>query len=493
MDQTKIFEMLDYGFYDSIDIIFKIRKEKTVDEKLFQGLSLIKKNLFSDAISLVEEIIPPLISQEQQKLLYEILLTSYNNLKYKEKLAILLENETFINCEKNLKLNFLIADAYILLDPTPSAEHKALPFLLPLYEHFPFSIEVIKRLIQVGFRDFNMEQLKTVQNLDLYVEGLIHLENRHTREALVAFQKINESIPDSPHILSQICLCAYTLQDEIIFDDAASKIPYTDPEIIDIRANRLKNLQSKDELIQLILQALSNNPNSAQNWLAFSHLLEFRGDITKALQTTNKAIRIDPNFRRAYLRQGTLRLLKSDNQLKALESFKKAHEIWADLESLSALIHCEVGLGNWNNAVVYAQAAIEMYNEPNSTENIMAYTLMGMAQKGIDLDLCMKILIQALEKDGENMEALSTIIDIKLENGDCDDAMKLLEKHKTPKNEFFYYFKMGIIYGTKKEYQTALQYMTRAHAIKPCNTNARDMLKQLEDIIHQDNELNAED
>ena len=493
MDQKILQEMIDFGFYDSVDAIYKLKKEKTIDEKLNEGLALIKKNLFSEAISSVDDIIPPVITTGQKQLLYEILITSYISLKYKEKLMILLENETFQTCEKNLKLNLLAADGYILLNPNPSDDHKALPYLLVLYEHFPFSIDVIRRLIKIGYRNFNREQLKTVPTLDIYVEGLIHLENRHQREALAAFQKINEVNPDCSMILSKICYCAYHLQKDSVFDDAARRLPFTDPEVIDLRANRLKNLQKREELEQMVLQALTHNPNSPQNWLAFSHLLEMRGDLVKALQTTNKAIRMDPTFRRSYLRQGSLRLAKSDNQTKALESFKKAHELWADLESFSAIVHCEIALFHWKNAAVYAEAAVTMYNEPDTPENIMAYTLLGISQKGIELETSVSILTHALEKDGENMEALSALVDIKLENSDFDDAIKLLEDHQTPNNEFFFNYKMGIVYGTKKDYETALNYMAKAHAIKPTNANAKEMLKQLESIMQQGEEIMNED
>ena len=472
-------EMLEFGFSESVSFISKIELNKSPELSIANGLAQIKLKNFSEAVNAVDDIIPNVLPVNLRQSLFEILLDSYINLSKNEKLSILLNSQIFIETEKTPKLDILAADAYIMLRPNHDPKHAALEYLLRLHNKFPLSIEVSKRLISVGFYDFAETGNKI---FDMYIKGLIQLEERNHRAALEIFQAIVEINPNCIPALSKICFCANYLQEDRIFDSAAERIPNTDPEVIDLRAGRLKVLQKKQELEQMVLEALASNKNSPQNWLAFTYIYEIKGDMSRALHMVSHAIRLDPRFRRAYIRQGELRFNKPENQRKALESFIKAHQIREGLDTFSAIIHCLTFQQDWESASVYAAAACAMF--PNdSQDGIMAQTLLGLSQKGIDQQKSIAILQKALSKDEENMEALGALVDISIEAEDFDNAIKLLNEHQTPKNDFFYNYKMGEVYGNKKDYEAALRYMQRANAIRPTNVRAREMMKQLEQLL----------
>ncbi|KAH0786012.1 TPR Domain containing protein [Histomonas meleagridis] len=264
-------------------------------------------------------------------------------------------------------------------------------------------------------------------------------------------------------------------------------IPENDLEIVDLRASRLKTLRKTSELNHLVLNALNANENNSNAWIAFSYLLELNGDEQRALQASRKAILLDNRSRNGYMRHGELRMQRNDYR-KALVTFIKAHQIHEEVDSFSAIVRCCCLLEDWKTAEAFASKALIMF--PSESENgSVSLALMGTALRKRSPIAAEGFLKKALEKDIENVDALNELVNMKIREDDFENAEKILfDYRKNRSKDFFYWMKMAEIYGMKKEFVTALEYINKALQIEPNNQNAKEMLSQIEALIRENDD-----
>jgi tetratricopeptide (TPR) repeat protein len=277
-----------------------------------------------------------------------------------------------------------------------------------------------------------------------------------------------------------------------LFDSTAALIPPDDLEIVDLRAARLKELKKSEELNQLALLALNSDETSANAWLAFSHLLEFNNDHQRALQTTRKALLLDRNSRRGFMRHGELRMQRNDHR-KAVTAFVKAHQLQEGIDSFTAIVQCYSQLEDWQQAESYAARAVIAY--PFDGEHGgFSLTLMGLALRGRDLNRAIRVLRKAIEKGGNSVEAIAALIEIRMKENDLDGAEAILREFQEQAGEFYFFLRMGEICGLRRDFQKALEFVSNAARLRPADENARSMLEQIESMIRdRDSDFEGEE
>ena len=85
----------------------------------------------------------------------------------------------------------------------------------------------------------------------------------------------------------------------------------------------------------------------------------------------------------------------------------------------------------------------------------------------------------------EHNEALNALIDMRIKEDDLDGAEAVLREYREQSQDFFFWIKLGEIYGYKREFPKALEYVSTASRLDPGNERARDMLEQLETMIRE--------
>jgi tetratricopeptide (TPR) repeat protein len=288
-------------------------------------------------------------------------------------------------------------------------------------------------------------------------------------------------LPKPICVLNQICINALQAKQMDVFDDAAKQIPLDDMEIVDLRAARLKALRNSTDLSQLVLAALNADEGNANAWLAFSHLIELNNDHQRALQTTRKALLLDRHSRRGYMRHGELRMQRNDTK-KALTAFNKAHHLQEGLDSFTAIVQCLCALQQWSDAEAYALRASSTYTQ-DGEQTAYSLNLLGLAIRNRDSGKAVQLFRKALQSSPSYTEPLSMLIEMRMKESDYDGAEAILREYRQEGEDFYFWLRLGEIYGMKRDFQKALEYMTRAVHLDPAHERAREMQEQLEQMI----------
>jgi tetratricopeptide (TPR) repeat protein len=269
-----------------------------------------------------------------------------------------------------------------------------------------------------------------------------------------------------------------------LFDSTAALIPIDDLDIVDLRAERLKKLNKKDGLNQLVICALNSDEANPNAWLAFSHLLELNNDAPRALQAARKALRIDPNLRRAHMHYGELRRNWNDIK-KALAAFIKAHQLHESMDSYQAIVHCLCQLPDWEQAESYAARASVTFAF-DSDEGAFSMTMMGLALRGRDVARAIRLLKRSLEKGGRgDRDALTALVEMRLKQNDLDGAEGLLKQYRKVAGEFEFFMKMAIIARKRRDFLGGIEFARNAAYLDPSSEEARKLLEQLESMIRE--------
>ena len=394
------------------------------------------------------------------------------------------------NRKLSLKLHILVADAYILMDSTHSENHPAIPHLTEVLKIHPEAIELVEKLIAIGGSIDSIVNRIPEGSVKEYLKSIELSSKSEYIQSNQFLLKSSDESTDKKSIpfLINICKNAIHLNDFNLFDRVASMIPLSELEIIDLRAARLFEQKNIEELRELVLYGLNINENNANSWIAFSYFLELNHEDQRALHAVRKALLIDPNSRKANMRQGEMRLQRNDFK-KALNSFKKAHIIKEDIDSYRAIIKCYGLLGDWKTAELYAAHSLIIYPEGSPNESY-SLEFMGYTIKEKDKSKAIEFLKSSLEKSSNNLNALSILLDIFTEANDFESAEKCLIKYKGKQKDFYYWIKTAEIYGMKNDIKKAMECVSEALLLNPDDNRAQDMLYQLQRI--QDGRVSSE-
>lgn len=491
MSSNDLQQMISLGLYKSVSIACQMTPKPTPQQLISRAFALIEMKLYEEALHAVDTIQLFDLNQELANDLIEIRLTAHLRMNNPQKCCSIIQGRDFSNRLLTPKLDLLVAQVHILNNPTPRPDHPAIPHLLRVLQKYPLAFELIDKLVTIGSKlpDFILNSQN--QNVKNYANALQTSMTGDYQGAIKYLNNILESIPGCIPVLVKICEFAFEDGNMTLFENYSVQIPSSNLDIIELRAVHYKQQHKKNELNQAVLRVLNIDPTSPSAWLAFSHLLELSGDQQRALQATRKALILDPNSRRGFMRHGELRLQRND-VAKAQTAFTHAHQLSARIDSFSALVHCNCLLKNWEEAESLAAAAVKMF-QPGTRAGNVAITLYGLAKRGADSKKAMEILKRALEKDSTNTDALNAIVEILMKDNELDAAEELLKKHRNATNLFFFNYKMAEIYSVKRDYQTAMDYAQDALQIEPNNERARELLEQLEGVLRDNDETLEED
>lgn len=483
--REQLSQMIALGLNKSVELVVSMTPKPQTQQLLSRAFALINMKRYNEALKVTDTISLIQLPLEQANDLIEIRLTCYLNTNNPTKCCSIIQSKDFSNRLLTPKLDLLVARAYMLNDTKPRRDHPAIIHLMRVLEKFPYAIELVDKLISIGAQVPDIVTNLTNPNVRLYANALDKANNGDFRAAIDLLKQITVSIPACVPALVKICIYAVSCNDFDLFDSTASLLPPDELEIVDLRAARLKQLKQTKELQKLVCCALKADEKSANAWIAFSHLLELNCDNQRAIHAVKKALILDNNSRRGFMRHGELRLSQNDI-CKAQTSFTKAHLIHQGIDSFSALVHCHCCLKNWIEAEAIASAAIQKY-PPDTEAGKQAITLYGLAKRGSDPKKAIEILKKSLEKQSDNIEALEALVDIYLKDNDFDTINALLEKYKTKSTLFYYNFKMAEVYSYKRDFTKAMDYVQQALQIQPDDERARELLEQLENVL-RDNE-----
>jgi tetratricopeptide (TPR) repeat protein len=482
--------LMKLGLFRSVEIISSFSQRPSTRNIITRAKALIELRKFADAIRALESIEKNQRTEDEMNEILELRFTCClanhtSAASMSSGLLPLLANRTLTP-----KLHILAAEAHILQDATHSPSHPAIPHLFEVLRLFPNAIELAEKLLVIGASIDSILSRMPASSVKLFLQSL-QLSSRSD------FERANAILNDLVHtvapmpscVLNRICLNAIQSKQFELFDSTAALIPYNDLEIVDLRAKRLKHLKKHDELNQLVLYALNTDEDNSNAWLAFSHLLELNNDTQRALQAARKAVLLDRNSRRGYLRHGELRMQRKDYR-KASTAFIKAHQLHEGLDSYSAIISCMASLEDWPTAESYA-ARVAITYPLDGEHGAQTLTLMGLAYRGRDPVRAVKLLRKALEKGNKQRDALEALVDMRIKDNDLDGAQGLLTEYREEAGDFYYFLKMGDIARRNRDFESALEYAANAHRLDPDDEAARELLNQLESMI-RDNESENE-
>jgi len=475
-------EIYEIGLFNSINVLVKLNKDPILVHRLYQAMSMYEIGLIDDGIRLISDMNIDLFGEKMHKSLFlEVSLKLFIKKSRVDRIVNII-NDPFIMSEFfSFKIDYLLIQALMICYSQPDSNHPAKPFLLRLFDRYPFSVEICEMMLKCGISINDSKITEIGQPYTDFINGIISFNQQNYRFSMQCFNNILLSYPGCIPALNKLAICAQKIEDDSLFDSCVSQLPFSDPEIIDMRAYRLKHLNKQKELEFLVVEALNSSQASCNNWLALSYHFELCNDHQRAFHSVTHSLNLDKNSRRAYMRQGELRIKRNDVR-KAEQSFSKAHVLLPGIDSFTALVHCNCLLKNWDIAKAYASAAMKEYPEGSFDCN-SAVTLMGLALRGNDRKRAISILNTVISRDKTNIEALGALIDIKIEDEDYNSALELLEATRTPKNEFFFCFKTGELYGYMKDYEKSMEFIQKALNINPNNERAKSMLEQLESFL----------
>lgn len=475
-------DLRELGLYRSVDILVSLTKSPTIPDLITRAQSLFEMQRWNDAVSVLDSIPDAGRTIEDTNAIIELRLKCYfaNQGLFKDRLPGLL-TRLLTHQHFTPKLHILVAEAHILLDHTRSPTHPAIPHLLEVLRMCPMVIELAEKLLTVGADIDPILEAVPEGEVRLFLEALKHEANYNHEGALECLQAISDK---PPCVLNRICINAFACGQMELFDSTARLIPMGDFEIVDLRAARLKETGRGEELSELVLTALNANEDNAAAWLAFSHHQELNGDMQRALQATRKALNLDRNMRRAFMRHGELRMRRRENIKNAITAFVKAHELQEGMDSYTQLVTCYLLTGDTKQAESYTARAKHTFpfDGPHGSESM---ALCGMTLRTKDPVKAEEHLRGALERNHNNTKALQTLIEMKCEEKDYDGAEAAVREYRESSADFFYWIWLAEIYGLKGDLEQALEFVNNAARLQPYNEHAVELRDRIEAAIDQ--------
>lgn len=481
--------LLKLGLYRSVDILASFVPRAPARVLIARARALTELHRYNEALKVIDTIDKDVRTEDEMNECIELRFICYLKTRNASKCSALLS--ALANRTLTPKLHIMAADAYIIQETTHNpANHPAIPHLLEVLKLYPTAIELVEKMLSIGAPIDTILSHVPQTTTKLYLQSLQYTALAQFRDAIAclepAWKKTDQlpPPPTSPYLLSQICINAWKAGDFSLFDQTAQLLPYDDLEIVDLRAARLKYLRKGDDLSKLVLSALNANEESANAWVAFSHFLDFTGEKLRAMQAARKGLSFDPTNRRALIRYGELRM-QSNEIKKALALFHQAHKVQEGIDTYNLIVQCYCLLKDWEPAQSFAMRA-EMRYPPETENGHVPLALLGLSLKTLNQAQSVTCLKQALTKQPDYIDALSTLIGFKLQENDFDGAERVLKEYRETNQDFYYWLKLAEIYGLKGDFQNALNFATKATTLDPYDETAKDMCDQLATHLQDD-------
>nr|CCA21164.1 anaphasepromoting complex subunit 7 putative [Albugo laibachii Nc14] len=258
--------------------------------------------------------------------------------------------------------------------------------------------------------------------------------------------------------------------------------------LMDYYASSLKRNDAKLQLCNLVHDLFQISDQHAIPWLAAAYYSELKQEFDTALQFSERAISIDPDYFEAHLFRGILQL-QLNRAEEALLSFTACCKLKKTLEAFAGIINsycdlCFKGSNRYKEALATAKSVVRLY-----PQNAQSFVLLGnvLMLREENRTHARRAFQRALILDSSNRNAALGIVELCIAEEEYTAALERLHvmAHENASEEIF--LKMGNIYTLKKEFPEAMEQYNNALSINSFSSAALSALNRLDELMQVNN------
>ncbi|KAG0224285.1 Anaphase promoting complex subunit 7 [Actinomortierella wolfii] len=263
-----------------------------------------------------------------------------------------------------------------------------------------------------------------------YLRGMDLLFKMKYHEALLEFESLNKQYQSNVDIMLMMASCHFWLGapvDAYMDFLAIQKVDRCVNNDIHLYAILLRELNKLEELGMLVVDLMQYEDKLAETWVVHAIYCQSHQDVTKALQSVNRAISIDPEHAGAHRIRGQL-LLDSDPK-EALVAFREAHRLQKSILTYEGLVNAYLAQLRAIEAIETAKDAKRDLPESARALALYGTTLFKTSGgRSDDSAEALQILRDALAKDPSCPEAAMGLVLVLEHQKQYTKALEVLDE-----------------------------------------------------------------
>lgn len=318
----------------------------------------------------------------------------------------------------------------------------------------------------------NPESIAAQKSLALFLVG-----NKKIDEGLKLLIELEYKLPDDPSIQSSLGNIYLNKKEfetsEKYFRNALLLNPFDSATRIDF-ITVLESMKHFEEALSEVKNILESNPRFVVALLHESLIYSELGEHNRAIESAEKALEADssnPNIL-FYLGRAQFDASKYEDAIESFKTVVKSNPENADYHFYLATAYDKTG--NFEETVKELRKAIEADENFSSAYNYLGYLF---ADKGINLDESISLIMKALGKEPDNGYYLDSLGWVYFKKGNIEKALSLIKEaiEKTPDDPVIAEH-LGDIYFGKKMINEAITVWEKALKIDPENSEIKEKL-----------------
>ncbi|KAJ3130325.1 Anaphase-promoting complex subunit 7 [Physocladia obscura] len=266
------------------------------------------------------------------------------------------------------------------------------------------------------------------------------------------------------------------------FEQASPLIRKLDPQNTKYMDQYARVLQTQGTLFQLNRLAtdmVAVSENHPETWLVMARYCETKGSLDRAMQLTEKALKLNSRHMESYLLKGALQLALHLPQ-EAISSFKIAHEMSPSLESYRGLMEAYVACKRTKEALSVAKESLKKMPENARAIVLVGCVLSNMPERRAQAQATFK---KALSLDPKCTEALYALASSLVNESKYQAAADLLQSNLIHINNHIAHTRLGDIYAVLKNFDAAMEHYNIALKIDAGYGAAKIGFERVEKMI----------
>jgi len=311
-------------------------------------------------------------------------------------------------------------------------------------------------------------------------------------QAIFAFQKLNQLLPDEPHILTCLASLLMDSNDTVGALNLFKRARVVDPKRL-VSMDCLARLyyQKKDmaSLNVLARDLMDIDDNRPEPWVALSMFCDFKGDMVLAQQFVNRALEISPLHLYALHLKGHLYLRKNQADM-AVSSYMKAYSIQRDIHSYKGLVNAYLTIPKVTEALRLAKEALQLM--PKDARAILLVGRVLAHTPGDGKKKASRAYAKALKLNPMCDEAALAFADLFLQQELSDPAtelqpaIQLMNQTIQYHSEFYLHSKLGDPFSAAGNLDAALTQYHNALSLNPEYEAAKSGMDRIERLMKGD-------
>ena len=352
----------------------------------------------------------------------------------------------------------------------------------------PYAYEALEKIIALGFRESvdYAEDLADTKDLKLLFESDLMLRKFHYNEAISILVALQTRHPTNSDIQLRLAVALFKNgrnQDACnVFRDLYAQHPFL-MKGKDVYAGILISFSKVVELTQLVSTIIgtTSKNHSPEAWTVLARYCESINQIERGLIYTDKALSIDQHHIEALMVRGFL-LNKLNKFVDALNSFKRAHKLYPDAHTYDSLVNICINLQKTREALAITKEMSHYLGGYEKTP-ICVGNVLQMAGQHVKAASAFQT---ALNRNPDSVEAIFGLTGVLCSQGQHDAAIRILEKCQTRYRTDWMHVRLGEIYSSKNDLQSALYHFITALSINPECEKAKKAANQIESDLRGD-------